>query len=127
MNTSKSNFPLKSVIAPQSVAAAASATSGWVDAGDAEKVTTVVNLGALGGGTVALTFEQARDADGGGAKALSAWTGGAVATTLTVDNQPELLDLEGGFSHVRAKLTVTGGSGALVSAALFGTGPRYLA
>lgn len=124
-----SQVPLKAKIAPQSVAAAAHVNSGWVDAGQCINILTEVNLGALGGGSVALTFEQATSSGGAGAKALSTFTGAVSAvdnTTAEVDNAPEGLDADNGFQFVRAVLTVTGGSGSLVAATVHAASPRFI-
>ena len=123
-----SDLPLLGDIAPQSVAAAGSAQSGWMDAGSCINVHTEINLGALGGGTVTATWEQATTSAGAGAKSLSAWTGGSSATNnanISVDNDPEKLDIAGGFRYVRLTLANVGGTGALCSAVVQGASPRY--
>ncbi len=120
--------PVKGQISPQSVAAAGHANSDWVDASQGINILTEVTLGALGGGSVALTFEQATSAGGAGGKALSAFTGGTSAvdnTKLEIDNAPEAMDAENGFTFVRAVLTNTGGTGALVAATVHVASPRY--
>lgn len=120
--------PVKAQINPQSVAAAGHANSGWVDAGQCINILTEVNLGALGGGSVALTFEQATSSGGAGAKALSTFTGGTSAVDnakMEIDNAPEGLDAENGFTYARAVLTVTGGTGALVAATVHAASPRF--
>jgi hypothetical protein len=126
-----SDLPVKGAIAPQSVAAAGNATSGWIDASDGTNIITVVNGGALGGGTVALSFEQATDNAGTGAKAVSSAAVGAGLssnnTQFQVDNAVEKLDHNNGFKFFRAKLTVTGGTGALIGATVHLGSPRYLA
>lgn len=125
---SASQLPIGTTIAPQSVAAAGNAVSGWMDVGTAINILTEVNLGALGGGTVTLTFQQATDGAGSGAKAL-AWTGYASAVNNAnslIDNDPELLDINNGFRFVQAKLANVGGTGALLSAALHNANPRVI-
>jgi hypothetical protein len=128
MNIGAEHLPLSGKINPQSVAAAANAASGWIDAGAAPDWLTVMNLGALGGGTVTLSFEQANTSVGGGAKALSAWTGTSSATdnaTAMVNNDAGLLDHANGFRWFRAKLANVGGTGALLSATVHANQPRY--
>lgn len=119
--------PLGESIAPQSVAAAGTANSGWMKVDDCINVQTLVKLGALGGGTVTLTWQQANTAAGGGAKALS-WTGGSSAVnnaSLVTDDDPDKLDINNGFAWVRATLTNVGGTGALVSAVIQKCNPRF--
>lgn len=120
--------PTKTDIAPQSVAAAGNAVSGWVDASEAPNFIARANLGALGGGTVTLSFEQATDNAGAGAKALA---GGSASATNNANVEAEIeagsLDHANGFKFFRAKLANVGGTGALVSALVEACSPRYTA
>jgi hypothetical protein len=127
----KALVPTVADIPPQSIAAAGNAVSGWVDASEASAFIARANLGALGGGTVTLSFEQASaDSEGavdaGTAKALTG--GGASAVNdanIEVDLEPGTLDHKNGFKFFRAKLAVVGGSGALSSAIVEATGLRF--
>jgi hypothetical protein len=127
----KSLVPTVADIPPQTIAAAGNATSGWVDASEASAFIARANLGALGGGIVTLSFEQAQpDGDGvvdaGTAKALTG--GGASAVNdanVEVDVDPGALDHKNGFKFFRAKLANVGGTGALCSALIEATGLRY--
>lgn len=124
----KAQVPTVGDIAPQSIAAAANAVSGWIAASQAFSFITRANLGVLGSGAVTLSFEQAQDSGGTGSKALSTWTGGSSSTNaanIDVENDPAQLDLANGFTHFRAKLANVGGSGALVSAIVEGASARY--
>lgn len=122
----KSTIPLATAPKAASVAAAGTLVSGWVNAGLYRSIHTVVGVDA-GAGTPALTFEQATSAAGAGAKALSAWSGGTYASNkIEATNDPEKLDLAGGFAFVRATATVTGGAGTLVSLNLHGLEPRHV-
>jgi hypothetical protein len=121
--------PVADKIAPQSVAAAANATSGWIDAGQAPNFVVNAQLGALGGGTVTLSIEQASDNTGTGAKAAAGPgtpSSAANNATLTTNVRPEQLDQANGFRYFRAKLANVGGTGALVSAVIQSGGPRYI-
>lgn len=118
-------------IAPVSVAAAGSANTGatYFDAGKYHRIEALAPLGVLGGGTVTLTMKQAKDSTGTGAKDLTAGgfasvnsaTNGAV---LSVEEETTRLDVDNGFTHVRAELSNVGGTGALVALTLRGV-PRY--
>lgn len=127
----KSLVPTVADIPPQVIAAAGNATSGWVDASEATAYIARVNLGALGGGTVTLTYEQAQadaagDVDAGTAKALAG--GGASAVNdanIEADLDPGTLDHKNGFKFFRAKLANVGGTGAYSSALIEATGLRY--
>jgi hypothetical protein len=122
------HLPIVGSIAPQSVAAAGNAASGWIKADTAPKFLAVLNYGALGGGTVTPTFEQATDASGTGAKALSAWGGVANAannTSAELCNIADQLDQKNAFYWFRLKLSNVGGTGALVGAIIHGVEPRF--
>lgn len=122
----KSLVPTMGDIPPQSVAAAANAVSGWIDASIGPDFIARANLGALGGGTVTLSFEQATTSGGAGAKVLAG--GGASAVdnaNIEVDLDVGTLDHANGFKFFRAKLANVGGTGALVSALVEAGGPRY--
>lgn len=127
----KALVPTVADIPPQSIAAAGSATSGWVDASTASAFIARANLGALGGGTVTLSFEQAQAGatgavDAGTAKALTG--GGASAVdnaNIEADVDPGALDHKNGFKFFRAKLANVGGTGALSSALIESSGLRY--
>lgn len=116
-------------IPPQSVAASGTAQSGWVDVSAGINVLTTISVGALGGGSVAASWQQATDSSGTGAKALSGFgTGTAMASnnkTQQIDNDPEVLDINNGFKFVQLTLTNTGGSGALLAADVRTASPRY--
>ncbi len=128
MNIFVEHVPSKGSIAPQNVAAAGNATSGWTKADEAPDYLAQLNLGVLGGGTVTPAFEQATDAAGAGAKALV--TGGDVSavsannTLRTIQFSADKLDSKNGFLWFRLKLSNVGGTGALVAASIHAIGPR---
>lgn len=105
------------------------AESAWVDAGACDNVLAIINLGDLGGGTATVSFMQARDENGDGAKPVTAW--GTVVTdenaaVVIRNNNPELLDTAGGFRWVCLRIANAGGTGALLSGTLHAAGPRFL-
>jgi len=119
-------IPLGTLPKAASVAAAGTLVSGWMDASLYRKVHAIVGTDA-GAGTPALTWEQAKDTSGTGAKALSAFSGGTYDVTnknIQVTNDPDLLDVANGFKTVRATATITGGAGTLTSVNLLGLEPR---
>lgn len=128
MDIGTEHLPIAGKVAPQSVAAAGNATSGWIKADTSPNWLTVCNYGALGGGTVTPTFEQATDGTGTGAKAL-AWTiptaGSADNTQSEAINRAAAMDQKGGFLWFRVKLSNVGGTGALIAAIIHGVEPRY--
>lgn len=116
-------YPLAGAIRPQSVAAAGSVSTGWIAAGDALAFARItVNLGVLGGGSEAVKLEQAQDSGGTGAKDLetAANLGLSGLNTNNTDKEAdyrihENIDTDNNFTHFRATLTNTGGTGALVA------------
>ena len=112
-------------LACASVAAAGQLQTGWADAAAYNGLLVCCVTGA-GGGTPALTFSQATDAAGAGAKALTALDAGTFAANIVqgfVD--PARLDLAGGFRFVRTTATITGGAGTLTGIVVLGVEPRY--
>lgn len=123
----KKVIPLITAPKAASVAAAGTLQSGWFAVGGHADIHSVVGIGS-GAGTPALTFEQATDGSGTGAKALSAWGGGTFATDrIEVTNDPAKLDIAGGITHVRATVTITGGAGTVTSLNVHGAFPRQVA
>jgi hypothetical protein len=116
-------YVVKGAVAPQSVAAAGTATSGWVDVGPNKWAKVVSCLGA-GAGTAAVKLEQATSSGGAGAKDLITAanlgiTAQANSTQVQADGNIDAnLDLAGGFRWIRVSLTVTGGAGTLACASL---------
>lgn len=118
-------------IAPQSVAAAATVTGGWVSAKETKWLKIFASVGA-GAGTLAVKVEQATSSGGAGAKDLAtAATLGAsslaASTILQVDyDVANNIDTTNSFAYVRLSATCTGGSGTLFAASLE-LGPAYRA
>jgi hypothetical protein len=116
-------YPVKASIAPQSVAAAGTASSGWIAVG-ANFWATIASLVGAGAGTLAIKIEQATSAAGAGAKDLATAatlgiTAQATGTQVNADLQlAQALDLDNGFEYIRITATVTGGAGTLIAAAL---------
>lgn len=110
-------YPYKEQIAPQSVAAGATVTSGWFDAAEAANLKIAALVGA-GAGTFAVKVEQATSSGGAGAKDLVA-TGITALATGHAEADVALgaaLDVDGAFRYVRVSATCTGGAGTLFSA-----------
>lgn len=116
-------YPVKAAIAPQSVAAAATVTSGWVAIGTAKWAKLLSILGA-GAGTAAVKLEQATTVGGANAKDLAtAAQVGITAQAASTQAQSDVditqyLDVDGGFGFVRASLTMTGGAGTFAAVGL---------
>jgi hypothetical protein len=115
-------YPVAGKVPPQSLAAAASANTGWIQIPMDSKWAMVQLLtGVLGGGSEQVDLQQATDAVGTGAKALQT---AAIIDAVNNDTQDYeanldmLLDFANNFSYIRALVTNTGGTGALVSLAL---------
>ncbi len=118
-------------VIPAQQAAAGVVTSNWVDMRSFYALLASLNIGVIGvGGTVDAKIEQAVDANGTGAKAV---TGLAVAQIAKAggDNRQaginvrqEDLDKNGGFRFVRVSVTV-GVAATFLSATLTGFDARY--
>lgn len=118
--------PLLALPKAASVAAAGTLQSAWFDTGGSESILCVVGIDA-GAGTPALSFQQATDNAGTGAKALSGWGIGTYDATnknIMVNNDPALLDVANKFRYVQATVTITGGAGTLTSLNVHGARPR---
>jgi len=117
-------YAVKAQVVPQSVAAAGSASSGWVSVAQVKWAKVLALVGA-GGGTLAVKLEQATDSSGTSAKDLitaanlgiTALDGTAKAAQADGDI-PENIDVDNSFAYVRVTGTVTGGSGTIVSISL---------
>jgi hypothetical protein len=111
--------------------AAATVTTGWVDAGNLHSVLAILQTGVLGASaTLDAKLQQATTSGGAGAKDV---TGKAITQIVKAsgDNKQALincrtseLDVEGGFRYVRLSLTV-GTAASIVSAVLLGFNVRY--
>lgn len=110
-------------ITPQSVAAAATVTGGWVEVAQ-NKWAAITSIVGAGAGTLAVKVEQATSSGGAGAKDLITAAnlginGQAATTEVQADlNLDSVMDVDGGFTHIRLSGTVTGGSGTLVAVVL---------
>jgi hypothetical protein len=124
--------------APVSVAAAGTLVSGYFHV-DSPWVTALLSMG-VGAGTTAVTWQQATDASGTGAKALDtgdfAATGPAIVSLSATDDGKTVvaegraehaLDVAGGFEYIQCTATVTGGAGTLLSMVLMQGPARYSA
>jgi hypothetical protein len=122
--------PTKGQISPQLVAAAATVSSGWVNAGDALTFAAAVTAGALGGATnVVSSWQQATSAAGAGAKALTGngTTNIAMPTadsTQDIDLDPSDMDVNNGFGFFQLRLTVTGGTGCFLATTIRALYPK---
>jgi hypothetical protein len=114
------NCPVLAMVAPVSIAAGLSANTGWFDVRNGTRIRALVAVGA-GGGTPAISWQQANTAAGGGAKALPAWGVGTFASSrIDVDNPQPQLDLNNGFGWVMGTVTVTGGTGTITAMLVMG-------
>jgi len=105
--------------------------SAWVSLQDYHRAWFVLNLGDIQIGTLDAGIQQAQDATGTGAKAIT----GKTITQLTaadgsdmvcIELQTEELDVDGGFEHVRFYITLgTVGVSAIYSAVLYGLISRF--
>ena len=112
--------------------AAATVTTGWVDAGQYFALMAVIKVGAFGASaTVDAKLQQATDASGTGAKDI---TGKSIAQLLAAggNNRQAIInakgadmDVEGGFRYARLSVTV-GAAATLLDATLFGCYPRMV-
>lgn len=124
-------YPIKTKVTAQSVAAAATVTSGWIPTAELDwlKITSIAGAGA---GTFAVKVEQATAVGGTGAKdmvtaAQTGITAQANSTEVEVDIRiADYLDVDNAFNHVRLSVTCTGGAGSLYAAALFGGPVKFL-
>lgn len=120
-------FPTKAAIPPQSIAAAGTADTGWVQVPPGSKwLSVALNTGALGGGSEQVDVLQAQDNSGTGSKALVTNLITEAGNNKTDDGDVDLdtMDINNGFSYVKVRVTNTGGTGALVGlGAKFGPAP----
>lgn len=116
------NAGLANAVFPQSIAAAGNAVTPWVAVpAGARWMKTVLLTGVLGGGSEQLDYEQATSVAGAGAKALKTNQRTSAVNSQQFDDEIDLdsnLDINNGFNFVRAKVTNTGGTGALVAISL---------
>lgn len=118
-------------VIPAQQAGVGTVTSGWVDMRNFFAVLASLNVGVIGaGGTLDAKIEQATDANGAGAKAV---TGLAIVQLVkaggdnrqaAINVRQEDLDKNNGFRFVRLSATV-GTAATFLSAMLVGLDPRY--
>jgi len=112
--------------------AAGTAVSGWISMANVERVLAVVQTGTFGASaTVDANVQQAQDASGTGAKAI---TGKAITELAaagggnqqaTIDVRQEELDMANGYGYIQLSIIV--GTAATETAGLvLGGGARYL-
>jgi hypothetical protein len=111
--------------------AAATVTTGWVAAYAFHQLLAQLVVGVLGASaTVDAKLQQASDSGGTGAKDVT----GSAITQLTkagsddnkvvlINLDPNKLDVDNGFDHVRLSVTV-GTAASLIAAQVFGMNPR---
>ena len=121
-------YPIKAEIAPQSVAAAGSASSAWLLARDSW-FSLALLLGALGGATLSVDVLEATDSSGTGSQALitGALTGLATNnSSASYDFKSDAsLNLSTGYEYIAFRINVVGGTGSLVAAAVLGGPARF--
>jgi hypothetical protein len=116
-------YPLAGAIIPQSVAASATATTGFIQVPPGSKWAAADLYAAIGqgGAPVQLDLLQATKADGTGQKPLltaAAVVTGSGGVTQGEANLDALVDANNGYRFVAAVVTNTGGAAALVAAGL---------
>lgn len=107
--------------------AAGSATTGWINAGNFQKLLALIQVGAFGASaTVDAKIQQATDSSGTGAKAIGsgraitqALAAGGNNKAFTIDLDCQELDVANGFNYVQVTITV-GTAATLTSGALLG-------
>ena len=130
MRDKSNDFPVGTILNPQSVAAAGNATSPFIDAGSAAWWLALCQAGALGGGTATFKWRQATDSSGTAAKDVTGNPGSATKAPtagqgLYIDLDPQALDLANGFRFIALRIDNVGGTGALVSGAVQACDPHY--
>lgn len=118
----------------------AGADGDWVNVKSWRRIVTLIQQGAWAGGTPAVTFEQATDATGAGAKTLGyseRWNGVALTTDIPtrvavtsntsnlaavansfvmVEHSEQDLDFDNGFVWMRVRVATPGSNADLISA-----------
>jgi hypothetical protein len=117
------------VIAPQSNAAAATKTTGYVDASLFESFLATISIGAVTAtGLVDAKIVQATDTSGTSKKDV---TGKAITQASVSNKQPQIeifseeLDGENGFTFFAIEVTNTTAA-AIISVEIYGVNPRYI-
>ena len=126
----KESFAALADIDPQINAASAAKTSSYISANKYARIYAVASLGALDSGTETLQLYQATDSSGTSAKVLGASAASATnGARIEVQANTDAMDTAGGFTFVAVRITDSGagGTGALVSAVMFGIDPDYKA
>lgn len=116
-------------IAPQSIAAAGTAQSGWVAVANNSWAKVLALVGA-GAGTLAVKIEQATTSGGAGVKDCVTAAQLGITALATGQQQADAkldqyVDVNNGFAYIRLNVTMTGGAGTLASASLE-LGPQLL-
>jgi hypothetical protein len=111
--------------------AAATVTSGWIDASQYYNFLALIDTGVLGASaTIDAKLQQATDSSGTGVKDI---TGKAITQLVKASNdnnqaqinlRADELDINNGFNYFRLSLTV-GTAASLIAAQIFGVDPRY--
>lgn len=113
--------------------AAGTVTSAWIDMALWDQLQAIIMAGDLtASATLDAKLEQAQDGAGTGAKdvtgkAITQLTqaGGDSNKQAVINLRAQELDINNGFSFVRASVTLTGGTGGDAGAVVLGQGPRY--
>ena len=118
-NASESLF-LAAQVTPQTVNAAANAVSGGVDVGAADEVFCAMQVGVVTGGVTAITLSiEDCDTVGGTYAAVTTVTAsGSPATPASTKHYVAACKTRNLRQFARVKVAVTGGTSAIVSAAL---------
>lgn len=124
------NLAVLATLSPVSQAAA-TVTSGWVDARKFAMISALIATGVLGASaTLDAKLQQATDSGGTGAKDVTSKALTQIVKASGDDKQaiincrPEDLDVDNGFCFVRLSVTV-GAAASLIFAAVLGLYPRH--
>lgn len=128
---SKESFPKIADVNAQLCAASAAKVSSYVNVAKYARLYAAASLGTLDSGTATLQLYQATDTSGTSAKVLgSAVTSTTNGACLEVQVNVDAMDSANGFTCAAVSIAMgsdTGGTGAYVSAILFGVMPDYIA
>ena len=112
---------------------AATVTSGWIAVKDWHRLAAVLMVGALGASaTVDAKIQQASDGSGTGAKDLTqakqitqlTQAGTDTNKQVVINIEPDDLDLDNNFTHIRLSVTVAVAA-SLIAALVLGFYPRF--
>lgn len=105
-------------------------TSSWANAENFSQVGCIATVGVISG-TVAVKLQQATDSSGTGNVDIAGATNTLLAATddgktvIIGCDVAKNMDIDNGFTHVAAVMTVTGGAASFICCQVVGAGNRY--